>query len=70
MKDDLRSGLFKRAFVFSTCRLLNGQDILEDLCKFYGEIDGYELITFENGACKTLLPCDAPVINMDSPVLA
>ncbi len=70
MKRDLRSGLFKRAFVFSTCRLQNGQDMLEDLCKLYGEIDGFELITFENGACKTLLPCDAPVINMDSPVLA
>jgi hypothetical protein len=70
MKRDLRAGLFKRAFVFSTCRLKNGQDMLEDLCQFYAEIDGFELITFENGACKTLLPCDAPSISLDFPALA
>jgi len=70
MKRDLREGLFKRAFVFSTCRLKNGQDMLEDLCQFYAEIDGFELITFVNGAPKTLLPCNEGEINMISPVMA
>jgi hypothetical protein len=69
MKGDLRTGLFKRAFVFSACPLKNGQDILEDLCQFYAEIDGFELITFEKGAVKTLLPCDAPAMNFEAPVL-
>jgi hypothetical protein len=70
MKRDLRAGLFKRAFVFSTCRLNNGQDMLEDLCQFCAEIDGFELITFANGAPKKLLPCKVDGINLESPVLA
>jgi hypothetical protein len=70
MKRDLRAGLFKRTFVFSTCRLRNGQDMLEDLCQFYDEIEGFELITFMNGACKTLLPCKGGDINLASPILA
>ena len=70
MKRDLHAGLFKRAFVFSTCTLMGGQDMLEDLCRLYGEIDGFELITFENGVCKTLLPCDAAAFDLESPVLA
>jgi len=56
MKRDLCAGLFKRAFVFNACTLLDGQDILKDLAGFYGEIDGFELITFKNGVCITLPP--------------
>lgn len=70
MKRDVRAGLFKRVFVFNNCKLKNGPDMLDDLCQFYAEIEGYELITFENGDCKTLLPCDAPTINLEASVLA
>ena len=58
LKRDLRAGLFKRVFVFSACTHIDGQDNLEDLCRFYAEIDRFELVTFIDGACKTLLPCD------------
>jgi hypothetical protein len=70
MKHDLRAGLFKRAFVFSACTLMDGLDILKDLSRLYSEIDGFELITFENGACKTLPPIDEADLNLVSPVLA
>jgi len=70
MKHDLRVGLFKRAFVFSACTLMDGLDILKDLSRLYREIDGFELITFENGACKTLPPFDEAVVDLVSPVLA
>jgi hypothetical protein len=70
MKRDLQAGLFRRAFVFSACTHMPGQDILDDLCRFYAEIEGFELITFENGACKTLLPCDETDGFMTASVLA
>ena len=70
MKHDLRAGLFKRAFVLGACTMMDDLDILKDLSRLYGEIDGFELITFENGACKTLLPIDEAVLDLVSPVLA
>jgi len=69
MKHDLCAGLFKRAFVFSACTLRDGLDIFKDLARLYAVIDGFELITFEKGACKILPPVDEAVEDLRSPVL-
>jgi hypothetical protein len=52
MKRDLRAGMFRRVFVFRSCILARGKGMLADLCQLSDEIGGFELITYDGGACR------------------
>jgi len=52
MKHDLRAGLFRQVFVFRSCMLVRGKEMLADLCQLSDEIGGFELITYDGGACR------------------
>lgn len=52
MKDDLRSGMFKRLFTLHAGDLIGEAESAEDLNQLYYEVGGFDLLTFEQGAFK------------------
>jgi hypothetical protein len=52
MKRDLRVGMFRRVFIFRSCMLVRGKEMLADLCQLSDEIGGFELITYDGGTCR------------------
>jgi hypothetical protein len=52
MKRDLHAGMFRRVFVFRSCMLVRGKEMLADICQLSDEIGGFELITYDGGACR------------------
>ena len=52
MKLDLQAGMFRRVFIFRSCMLVCGKGLLADLSQLAHEIAGFELLTYENGACR------------------
>jgi hypothetical protein len=51
---DLHAGLFRRLFIFRSCMLMRVKDMLSDLAQLAYEIDGFELITYDSGACRKI----------------
>jgi hypothetical protein len=52
MKGDLRAGMFRKVFIFRSCILVRGKGMLADLSQLASEIEGFELIIYEGGACR------------------
>ncbi|HZW04000.1 MAG TPA: hypothetical protein VFF68_08730 [Anaerolineaceae bacterium] len=48
LKEDLRSGLFRRVFTVDVNDLAGAPNAIEDLCKFYQEVGGFELLAFDD----------------------
>ena len=50
LKEDVRQGLFRRVFTFDVNDLAGAPNAVQDLCNFYQEIGGFELLGLEEGS--------------------
>jgi hypothetical protein len=55
MKDDIRSGMFRRVFILRAGEMFDRNCVTEDILQFYQEVGGFDLLTFEQGAFKPIL---------------
>lgn len=55
MKLDMKAGLFRRVFAMNASDLLGRHERAEDIRDLYREVGGFDLLTFEQGAFKTVL---------------
>lgn len=55
LKDDMRSGMFRRVFVLRASDLVGERHTAEDLKRLYHEVGGFDLLTYNDGAFKPVM---------------
>lgn len=55
LKEDMRSGMFRRIFVLRASDLMGERRTADDLKRLYREVGGFDLLTYDQGAFKPVM---------------